>query len=148
MSKILEKPSHTEWKNSQKESSPDTLPVHPQIQTLYKKNLTAIAQNWNDRFHTETTHSFPDGKSYGKYDGKNLVVDYESEFWIYRGNELITQLDKSMELSGISVEKRNEIIWIINNHIRTQSDLTSFGKYIRIEAIILAYYQYHTKMRK
>ncbi|MBC7503638.1 hypothetical protein H7169_01600 [Candidatus Gracilibacteria bacterium] len=43
-----------------------------------------------------------------------------------------------MSNQGITQQQMDEIITIINTNIRLRSDLTGFGKYIRIESFLLA----------
>ncbi|NRH20925.1 hypothetical protein HOO68_02690 [Candidatus Gracilibacteria bacterium] len=130
-----------------KPSNTDILPVHPQVQTRYLENLSASTKIWNERFSAESTHSMPDGKSYGKYENGKLVPDLNADFWIHRSNDIIAQMELSMKNSGVSSEKLNELISIINNNIRADISLTFFGKYLRIEALALAYATQYSKKK-
>lgn len=122
----------------------DTLPVHPQIQTLYKKNLQTLSENWNKRFSTEVTHAMPDGGKYSMIENGKSIVDYDAPYWTDRSNTLIEQQYMSMTSQGISQEILKNLTTIINTQIRPDKSLTAFGKYIRIESIILAYATYST----
>lgn len=127
----------------QQMSNPDNLPVHPQIHTRYTKNLVQLTQQWNDRFSRETTHSMPDGKSYWKYYWGKLVVDYNSDFWIQRWNEIIEQVFRD-----IPEQQKDHIMKVINTYIRWNTDLIKFEQYIRIESLVLAWDAYlRSKMK-
>lgn len=90
-------PEHTKTPpNIVKQHDPDVLPVHPQVQTLYKKNIQALSETWNKRFSTEATHTMPDGGHYGKIEDNKNVVDYNAPFWTDRSNTLIEQQYMSM----------------------------------------------------
>jgi hypothetical protein len=125
----------------------DALPVHPQIQTMYQKNLKALSNAWNERFSTESTHTMPDGGRYGMVENSKNVVDYNAKFWIDRSNSLIEQQYMSMTAQGVSPEILKGLTTIINTQIRSDMSLTAFGKYIRIESIVLAYAT-HATMKK
>lgn len=97
MSEILEKSAQV----IKRPPEIDALPISPQIQSLYKKNLQQIQTKWDDTFLRDASYMTPDGKgNYGKYDtsGKR-ILDKSADYWTLKSNEIIEQSYKSMQYS-------------------------------------------------
>lgn len=143
-----EKISQPSNNTEKKLHNPDILPVSPQIQTRYNNNLKSIAEVWSQRFTKETTHTMPNRASYFRFENGKRTFDLNSEFWIAIGNDIILQKEKSMQIQWIPQSKIDEMVWIINSNIRSDMALTRYGKYIRIEALVLAYEKQYTRTGK
>ncbi len=124
-------------------NSLDALAVHPQVQTRYTQNIANIAKQWNERFVTETSMQLA-GKSYGKNENGKRVPDLNSDFWTTRSNEIIEQQSMSMMNQWVTQKQIDDMMNIVNIGIRWRWDLTGFGRYIRIESLLLAQWMYYS----
>lgn len=130
-------------KQSIPKNNPELLPIHPEIQTVYLRNLSDISQKWEDKFKQEVTFTSPDGRKYWKLEWEKRLLDYNADFWVEEQNKVITQF-----LDTFPKTEQDAFIAILNSDkIRWNPSLTYFWKYVRVESLLLAWDK-HLQMKK